>query len=214
MKKAYLLLLTLSATNVYAAAPVLDGSYYETPYAAPVVDSLYKLQQDVASLKTKVAALTTRQNKLESLLAGAAPRTTSPYVASNYNPGATATLDEKARYQRAYSILKSGGYDQAIAEFQAIISTYPAGEYSDNSQYWIGEALLKKGDKQSAMRAFDRVVQSYSRSPKVPDALLKLGMTQTSMGNKAKARDYYDYLISTYPGTASANNAYIKRSGL
>lgn len=234
MKTPYFFLLTICTvtTSAYAAAPTLDDSYYSSNAdygvsSGSINSNLIKLQKDVAQLKAKVADqakvmrdLNARQNNLESrVYAGTA-------INPNYDPSqskrvstgsfeehetANALPAEKSRYARAYNIFRDGGYDEAIAEFQSIISTYPDGEYADNSQYWIGEALLKKGNKQSAMKAFDRVIRGYPRSPKVPDALLKLGMTQYSMGNKDKAREYYDYLIDAYPGSPSANKAYDKK---
>lgn len=233
MKTTYFFLLTMCAATSAYAVPVLDDSSYNDDLyasrstvrsAASATSSsstpITKLQKEVAQLKTKVNALE------REVYAGKYYAKDLDYN-RNYNPtqskgvGTSRSFDdheianelpgEKNRYARAYNIFRDGYYDDAIAEFQAIINTYPEGEYADNSQYWIGEALLKKGNKQSAMKAFDRVIRVYPRSPKVPDALLKLGMTMYSMGNREKAKEYYDYLIETYPGTPSAVKAYDKK---
>lgn len=236
MKIPYIFLLTVCAAGSASAvpAPTLDSSVYNggyDPYAAPaaykvapssasIADSLTKLQIEVSQLKNKVAEqsrvmneLKTRQSALERgvpLAASISPNL-HPVTTSYQNTYGADPVSEKGRYNRAYAIFRDGGYDQAIAEFQAIINSFPAGEYADNSQYWIGEALLKKGNKQAAMVAFDRVVRVYATSAKVPDALLKLGMTQYSLGNKAKAKEYYDYLIEAYPNASSARIAFDKK---
>lgn len=231
MKTPYFFLLTACVATSAYAVPSLDDSVYSpnydpytSAYSSPatpssIANSLNKLQKDVSLLKSKVADqskimgdLKARQNALEQHLHLGGLRSDFHEVKIYSEPSFGNDLPvEKSRYSRAYAIFRDGGYDQAIAEFQSIISTYPNGEYADNSQYWTGEALLKKGDKQRAMQAFDRVIRVYPRSPKVPDALLKLGMTQYSLGNRAKAKEYYDYLIDTYPGTSSANIAYDKK---
>lgn len=217
MKTPYFFLLMACMASSAYALPNLDESGYSTDsdsYASnasasvsSTASTLAKLQKDVSQLKKKVNAL---EHTLYAGTVNSNVKNVNIYATDDHDP--TAALPaEKSRYSRAYAIFRDGGNDQAIAEFQAIMNTYPNGEYADNSQYWIGEALLKKGDKQRAMVAFDRVIRVYSRSPKVPDALLKLGMTQYSLGNKSKAKEYYDYLIGAYPGTASANVAYNKK---
>jgi tol-pal system protein YbgF len=212
-----------------------NSRYTPAPAASSVNSSLKELQKEISQLKGRVAdqtkvlrELNVRTNALERGTVARPSTSSQSYQQSyptDYDKSINATsfppVDdhdslaempaEKSRYTRAYAILRGGDYDQAIAEFQGVINTYPGGEYADNSQYWIGEALLKKGNKQNAMVAFDRVIRMYPRSPKVSDALLKLGMTQYSLGNRAKAKEYYDYLISAYPGTSAANIAYDKK---
>jgi tol-pal system protein YbgF len=218
MKKTYLLLLALSISNAYAVAPApsLDGAagsssigtYSPYPGVAAATPSVSVLD-NVAKLQAQVTQLTKRLDYVEQnlRLGQVTPAPAGTTIGSNgYLPG------EKSRYDYAYTLFKNGAYDQAISEFQAIISTYPNGEYADNSQYWTGESLLKKGDKQGGMRAFDRVVYAYPRSAKVPDALLKIGITQFELGNRTKAKEYYDYLIATYPGTTAATAAYDKKT--
>jgi tol-pal system protein YbgF len=242
MKKKTLLLLILCANNAYSAGPMpsLDApagtsslGYYQ-PYpdstsstptsstSSSLLDNVARLQADVSQLKTKLADqsktasdLKLRLDYIEKHLSAGAVLPQAPSSiggGTSYMPPVPAATNEKGRYDYAFALFKNGVYDQAISEFQAIITAYPNGEYADNSQYWTGEALLKKGDKQGAMRAFDRVIYAYPRSAKVPDALLKIGMTQFDLGNKAKAKEYYDYLIATYPGTTSATAAYDKKT--
>jgi tol-pal system protein YbgF len=238
MKRFFFLLLAACANNAIAAPPVLNApvssSSATLPYYSPtdvigstqsltnqIVNTLNKLQGDVTQLKSKVVDQTNLINDLKSRLNNV-EKAYSINVQSPIGVTPLVTMDdkhtslpgEKGRYDYALSIFKMGNYDQAIAEFQSVISTYPNGDYADNAQYWTGEALLKKGDKQAAMQAFDRVVYAYPRSSKVPDALLKLGMTQAAAGNKPKAKEYYDYLIAAYPGTSAATNAYGKRASL
>lgn len=142
--------------------------------------------------------------------------TQSPFSNTSVYPSMTGTnpvlLGEKERYQNAYTVLRAGNFDQAIAEFQGLLKDHPNGEYADNAYYWIGEALLVKGDKQGAMQSFDKVVQNYPKSNKVPDALLKLGFVQLGLNNRIKAKEYLDYVIVAYPGTTAAKLAMQKKA--
>jgi len=213
-----------------------------SPLPGLPVEGMNKLQNDVSQLKNKVEeqgqvlrALKQQQDainakveqRLSNLNSGvnatigavgahlaAPPVLPKIGVGFESTPGIAApvTVNEKTRYQNAYTLFRSGKIDQAIAEFQGVIASYPQGEFADNSQYWIGEALLKKGDKNRALIAFDQVVRNHPGSAKVPDAILKLGITQVSLNNKIKAKEYFDFLITNYPGTPSATIAVTRKA--
>lgn len=121
--------------------------------------------------------------------------------------GVTVTASEKELYQNAYETLRNGHNTQAITAFKDLINLYPAGEYADNAQYWLGEAYKVNQDVESARLAFSQLLQRYPNSPKVPDALLKLGYIEFDQNNIAKARDYLTQVTVNYPGTTAAHLA-------
>lgn len=115
--------------------------------------------------------------------------------------------NEKDRYQAAYDTLRNGHNAQAIKMFQDLLTDFPAGEFADNSQYWLAEAYKINREFDAARAAFNKVVSQYSNSSKVPDALLKLGYIELDLHNTAKARDYLTRVTSSYPGTTAAHLA-------
>lgn len=114
---------------------------------------------------------------------------------------------EKERYQLAYDTLRNGHNQQAVKMFETLLADYPAGEFSDNAQYWLGEAHKINRDYDKARAAFNKVVNQYTNSTKVPDALLKLGFIEADLQNNAKARDYLTRVVTSYPGTTAAHLA-------
>lgn len=120
---------------------------------------------------------------------------------------ATAKASEKERYQEAYETLRNGHNARAIQMFEALQADYPAGEFSDNSQYWLGEAYKINREYDKARAAFNKVVSQYPNSSKVPDALLKLGYIEFDQQNLAKARDYLTRITTSYPETTAAHLA-------
>lgn len=114
---------------------------------------------------------------------------------------------EKERYQAAYDTLRNGHNAQAISMFEALQSDFPAGEYGDNAQYWLGEAYKINREYDKARTAFNKVVSQYPNSPKVPDSLLKLGYIEFDQQNLAKARDYLTRVTVSYPETTAAHLA-------
>jgi len=116
-------------------------------------------------------------------------------------------IADKDRYQKAYEMLRNGHNNRAITAFNALISDAPAGEYADNSQYWLGEAYKVNQEMDAAKAAFLKVVMNYAGSPKVPDALLKLGYIEFEFKNMAKARDYFTQVTVAHPQTTAAHLA-------
>ncbi len=115
--------------------------------------------------------------------------------------------NEKERYQQAYDTLRNGHNAQAVNMFEALLADKPAGEFSDNAQYWLAEAHKMNRDNDKAKAAFNKVVSQYPDSSKVPDALLKLGFIEFEQQNQAKARDYLTRVVTNYPGTTAAHLA-------
>lgn len=116
-------------------------------------------------------------------------------------------ITDKTRYQAAYQMLRNGHNTRAITAFNSLIADFPAGEYADNSQYWLGEAYKVNQNLEAAKVAFLKVVMKYAGSPKVPDALLKLGYIEFEQNNMAQARDYLTQVTVAHPETTAAHLA-------
>jgi tol-pal system protein YbgF len=117
------------------------------------------------------------------------------------------TGNEKQEYQQAYDALRNGHTSQAITEFDALLSKYPAGQYANNAQYWLGEAYRVNQNIDSARNAFTKVVENYPGSAKVPDALLKLGYIEYDLKNWAKTREYLTRVTVEFPSSSAAHLA-------
>ena len=115
--------------------------------------------------------------------------------------------NEKEIYLAAYELLRNGHNTQAIMKFKSFLVDFPSGDYSDNSQYWLGEAYKVNQDIKSSKKAFTKVVTDFPTSSKVPDALLKLGIIELEQNNEAKARDYFKRVLVSYPNTTAAHLA-------
>ncbi|MCQ8119065.1 tol-pal system protein YbgF [Methylomonas rosea] len=137
----------------------------------------------------------------------ATPVPAAPVVVDNKPTATAAQGNEKERYQSAYDTLRNGHNAQAIKMFQDLLKDFPAGEFADNSQYWLAEAYKINREFDAARGAFNKVVSQYPNSSKVPDALLKLGYIEFDLQNTAKARDYLTRVTTSYPGTTAAHLA-------
>ncbi len=117
--------------------------------------------------------------------------------------------EEKA-YRTAFNLLKQGRYEDSITAFRAFLEQYPAGNYADNAQYWLGEANYVSRDFDAALAEFDRVITLHPYSPKVPGAMLKTGFIYYEQQKWAQARKRLTDLRRKYP-TATESRLAKKR---
>ena len=114
---------------------------------------------------------------------------------------------QQLAYQAAFDLLKEGRYPESITAFEQFLASYPAGAYSDNAQYWLGEARYVTRDFTAASRDFQLVLKQFPGSPKVPDAMLKLGYAQYELKDYATSRATLTELRQKYPSSTAARLA-------
>ena len=132
---------------------------------------------------------------------GMAPQAGMPPAA-----GADEAAAEQA-YQAAFSLLKSGEYDQAIAAFANFQQQFPASQFGDNAQYWMAEAYYVKGDFAKALPAYQTMLVNYPASKKLSHAMLKIGYSYAELGKAAEARAVLTDVQQRFPGSAAAQLA-------
>ena len=113
----------------------------------------------------------------------------------------------EAAYQNAFTLLKSGEYDQAIAAFEAFQQQYPGSQFGDNAQFWLAEAHYVKRDFAKALPAYQAMLVTYPASKKLSHAMLKIGYSYAELGQAAEARTVLTELQQRFPGTAAAQLA-------
>lgn len=191
-------------TRVPAAAPAApDTGAVSAPAAAPAVDTP-PTTADAAPAPAPGAAAT------EPPPATAAAPTTGvpPTQVATAAPAVPADpVAADAAYEKAFNLLKAGRYDQAIAEFNNFMVSYPGSPRADAAQYWLGEAYYVSKQYQPAIGEYQKLVQAYPKSQKVPQALLKIGFSQHELGQNDQARATLDDVKQRYPGTTSARMA-------
>ena len=111
----------------------------------------------------------------------------APSAVPSGGPGRDDELSEAA-YREAFNLLKAGQYDESIDAFSQFLSDYPASQYCDNAQYWLGETHFVKQDYPLAITEYQNLIRNYPASKKQSHAMLKIGYSYHKMGDAAKAR--------------------------
>jgi tol-pal system protein YbgF len=134
--------------------------------------------------------------------AGAGAAAATPSVPDAMNSG-----DDKSSYQAAFTLLKDGQYDRAIAGFQKFLASYPDSSLADNGQYWLGEAFYVNKAYPEAQAAFQRVIDKYPQSRKIADALLKIGYCRYEMKQWDSARQVLGQVVARFSDTPAGRLA-------
>ena len=119
----------------------------------------------------------------------------------------SASAREESAYQKAFELLTQRRYDEAAKSFQSFLKAYPAGVYSDNAQYWLGETSYVTRDFDNALVEFNKLLDTFPTSQKVSGALLKIGYIQFEKKELSKSRTTLETLIERFPGSSAARLA-------
>jgi tol-pal system protein YbgF len=120
--------------------------------------------------------------------------------------------EEKTAYDRAYALVTSRRFDDALEAFKQFVIDYPDGKYAPNSFYWMGELyqVITPQDLESARQVFTQLIDQYPGHAKIPDAMYKLGKVYFLKGNRSKSQDLLDQVIADYStgsNSSAANKA-------
>jgi len=186
------------------------------------IDNIKKQQKDlyvdIDRRITQVEQKTTELAKSQSSASAAAGVAMSPGSPATTTPdagaaGAVASVSpqssqlQRDAYDQAFNLLKDGRYDLAIASFKAYLETYPAADYADNAQYWLGEANYAQRHYDLALQEFNKVLDNYPKSKKRPDAMLKMGFSYQELGKPKDAEAVFNNIVSIFPDTTAARLA-------
>ncbi len=122
-------------------------------------------------------------------------------------PAVGGTVDDRAAYEAAFELLKSGRYDEAKGAFTRFLGAYPDSDLAGHAQYWLAETFYVQRDFETALGAFATVVEKYPGTRKMPDALLKIGYCSYENGDYADARSALEQVVKDYPDSTSARLA-------
>ncbi|MRR16392.1 MAG: tol-pal system protein YbgF [Deltaproteobacteria bacterium] len=205
--------------NVTALASMRKGHANTTADFAELREQIQQLRGQIESLKKEVARdkddpykekidnLLLKVNFIENFLEISRKDSPTDVDASAQSKDPGAKQDKAAQYASAYQTFKNGNYTKAREAFQSFLAAYPAGEYSDNAQFWIGECYFFEKKYEKAILEYEKVTKKFPSSNKVPYALLKQGISFQNLGDKVSAKLLLQQVTKDYPNTSQARIA-------
>jgi len=166
--------------------------------------------EESTGLRQKVDDISFRINYIENFL-GVGKKTEPEKVSKKSKRKKTVSLkgkvDKEKAYAEAYKTFREGDYKGAREKFREFVKIFPATEYSDNAQFWIGECYYFEKNYEKAILEYENVIKNYPKGNKVPNALLKQALSFMKLGDKSSAKLLLQRVIKEYPNTSSARIA-------
>ena len=130
------------------------------------------------------------------------PEPSQPQTFAPQQPAAPSFQNAGALYDEGVRLLNVGQFDQAGAQFESLIETYPQDPKAGQAQFWLGDMHFKLGRYEQAASAFLDSFRNWPEGPKAPDSLLKLGMTLANIGKTEEACLSFRQVPARYPGAS------------
>ncbi len=83
-----------------------------------------------------------------------------------------------SRYMMGECLYKQSQYDQAIIQYQQIISNYPGKPEAAKALYRQGESFEQLSDNETAKIIYTKLTKSYSSSPEAASAKKRIEALQ------------------------------------
>jgi len=140
-------------------------------------------------------------------------------------------LTPKALYEQAEDMVDAGSLDQAIEQYQLILSSYPGSKYAIQARLDMAYNLYKRKKYKRAIIELNKFIEKYPGLPSTPYAYYLKGVvaedksgsildnlvTDSAQRDVDSVREAYSYfvdLINVFPNSKYANEANIKLTKL
>jgi tol-pal system protein YbgF len=110
-------------------------------------------------------------------------------------------------YDNAFTLVRRGEYDTAIAAFRDYLAGCENDENVPSALYWVGESFFAQEKYTQAIAEYEKLITTFPDSPNKGRALYKLARCKQELDLKEEARQLYQQLIDDFPGTFEAEQA-------
>ena len=137
--------------------------------------------------------------------------------------GGQVTVDSpKTLYKLAEDMVDAGSIDQAIEQYQIIISSYPGSKYAIQARLDIAYNLYKRKKYTRAIIELNKFIEKYPNLPSTPyayylRAIVAEDKPPINGRDDQSVRDAYDYfnsLIAEFPDSIYTDDAHTKLTNL
>ncbi len=104
-----------------------------------------------------------------------------------------------ADFQFGKALFEDGLYEEAVVEFEKVISEYPTSDEAQKSLFFIGECYLKNDQFDKAEIAFKRLWNGYPQNAEKDKTLYQLALTQFQQKKYNDTIKNLNFLILNFP---------------
>lgn len=116
----------------------------------------------------------------------------------------TADPREKADFDAALGVFRSGQFAQAQTAFAEFVKRYPQSGYTPSALFWLGNAQYATRNYNEAIANFRSMLSLAPDHAKAPEAVLSIANCQIELKDTRAARRTLEDLTKAYPQSEAA----------
>jgi tol-pal system protein YbgF len=175
--------------------------------------SLLDLQNQIEQMRGDLARMTGQNEQLTRTLSDMQSRQTSlddklkqsePSKVSVDGREFNADPKEKADFEAALGVFRSGQFAQAQTAFAEFVKRYPQSGYNASALFWLGNAQYATRNYNEAIANFRSMLSLAPDHAKAPEAVLSIANCQIELKDTRSARRTLEDLAKAYPQSEAA----------
>lgn len=175
--------------------------------------SLLDLQNQIEQMRGDLARMTGQNEQLTRTLSEMQSRQTTlddklkqsePSKVSVDGREFNADPKEKADFDAALGVFRSGQFAQAQTAFAEFVKRYPQSGYNASALFWLGNAQYATRNYNEAIANFRSMLSLAPDHAKAPEAVLSIANCQIELKDTRAARRTLEDLTKAYPQSEAA----------
>lgn len=175
--------------------------------------SLLDLQNQIEQMRGDLARMTGQNEQLTRTLSEMQSRQTTlddklkqsePSKVSVDGREFNADPKEKADFDAALGVFRSGQFAQAQTAFAEFVKRYPQSGYNASALFWLGNAQYATRNYNEAIANFRSMLSLAPDHAKAPEAVLSIANCQIELKDTRAARRTLEDLAKAYPQSEAA----------
>ena len=118
-----------------------------------------------------------------------------------------ATPQERADFEAALEMFRSGDFPGARKAFAAFVNAYPQSGYQPSARFWLGNTQYAGRDYKEALVNFRAVLRAGPTHERAAEAALSLANCHLELKDNKSARQALEALVRDYPASDAAETA-------
>lgn len=175
--------------------------------------SMLELQNQLEAMRGELQRMTGRSEELNKQLSDLQEKQKDVDERMKKNEPAKVSVDgreftadpkEKADFDAALGVFRSGQFAQAQTAFADFVKRYPQSGYNPSALFWLGNAQYATRNYTEAIANFRSMLSLAPDHAKAPEAVLSIANCQIELKDTKGARRTLEDLTKAYPNSEAA----------
>jgi len=175
--------------------------------------SMLELQNQLEAMRGELQRMTGRNEELTKSLTDLQQKQKDVDERMKKNEPAKVSVDgrdftadpkEKADFDAALGVFRSGQFAQAQTAFADFVKRYPQSGYNPSALFWLGNAQYATRNYTEAIANFRSMLSLAPDHAKAPEAVLSIANCQIELKDMRGARRTLEDLTKAYPNSEAA----------